>query len=134
MSAGARLDGWSGDGVRFVLAGVANTLITLAAYQLLLFIAPAWLAYSASWILGLLFVVAFYPSRVFAGARRDLAARFWLGASYVAVFLVGLAALRLLEAGQVPPRLAIFAVLALTTVSNFLLGRFVLKPPSACDD
>jgi putative flippase GtrA len=134
MSAGARLDGWSGDGVRFVLAGVANTLITLAAYQLLLFIAPAWLAYSASWILGLLFVVAFYPSRVFAGARRDLAARFWLGASYVAVFLVGLAALRLLEAGQVPPRLAIFAVLALTTVSNFLLGRFVLKPQSACDD
>jgi hypothetical protein len=134
MSAGARLEGWSGDGVRFVLAGAANTLTTLAAYQLLLFIAPAWLAYSASWILGLLFVVVFYPSRVFAGARRDLAARLWLGASYVAVFLVGLAALRLLEAGQVPPRLAIFAVLALTTVSNFLLGRFVLKPPSACDD
>jgi putative flippase GtrA len=133
MSTKARLDGWSGDGLRFLLAGAINTLITLVAYELLLFFAPTWLAYSSSWVMGLLFVVVFYPSRVFARARRDFTARLWLGTSYVLVFVIGLAALRLLEAREVPSRLAIFAVLALTTSSNFLLGRFVLRSPNGCN-
>jgi len=118
---------WAADGFRFLLAGAVNTLITLAVYQLLLFIAPPWLAYTMSWLVGLLFVVVFYPSRVFAGARRDLAARMGLGASYVAVFLLGLATLRILENGGVPARLSIFAVLAVTTAANFVVGRLILK-------
>jgi len=118
--------GLTADGLRFVLAGAANTLITLAVYQLLLFLTPDWLAYTLSWVCGLIFVVVFYPSRVFAGARRDVAARTTLGASYAAVFLLGLGTLRVLATAGVPARLAIFIVLAVTTASNFLLGRLIL--------
>jgi putative flippase GtrA len=127
MSSRAAYQNWAADGLRFVLAGTANTLITLAAYQLLLFVMPAWLAYTSSWVGGLLFVIVFYPSRVFAGARRDFAARALLGGSYAAVFLLGLGTLRFLATAGLAPRLSIFAVLAVTTISNFLLGRFILK-------
>lgn len=119
--------GWTADGLRFVLAGAANTLITLAVYQLLLFITPDWLAYTLSWVCGLIFVVVFYPSRVFAGARRDAAARTALGVTYAAVFLVGLGTLRVLATVGVSARAAIFIVLMVTTASNFLLGRLILK-------
>ena len=119
--------GWTADGLRFVLAGAANTLITLAVYQLLLFITPDWLAYTLSWVCGLIFVVVFYPSHVFAGARRDAAARTILGAAYAAMFLLGLGTLRFLATAGVPARVAIFIVLAVTTASNFRLGRLILK-------
>lgn len=119
--------GWAGDGLRFLLAGAVNTLITLAVYQLLLFVTSPSLGYGLSWVCGLLFVIIFYPSRVFAGARRDLSARAWLGCSYLALFLVGLGTLKVLGTMQVPPRISIFIVLAVTTASNFLLGRWILK-------
>ena len=127
MNSRAARQGWAADGLRFVVAGAVNTLVTLAIYQLLLFVVPAWLAYTISWMCGLLLVMVLYPSRVFAGARRDIAARVWLGASYAAVFLLGLGTLRMLQAAGVPARLAIFAVLAVTTASNFILGRLILK-------
>lgn len=126
--------GWAADGLRFVLAGALNTLITLGAYQFLLFVAPAWLAYTLSWLCGLLIVVVFYPSRVFAGARRDLAARASLAASYAAIFFLGLGTLRVLATVGIPPRISIFAVLAVTTASNFLLGRLILKTGSRRND
>lgn len=116
------------DGLRFLIAGLANTLLTLAVYQLLLFAMPPWAAYALSWVGGLLFVVTFYPTRVFAGARRDTTARVRLGVTYAAMFLLGLATLQLLGAAGAPPRLAILLVLAVTTAANFLLGRLVLKP------
>ena len=127
MSSPAARQGWAADGLRFVFAGAVNTLVTLAIYQLLLFIASAWLAYTISWLCGLLLVMIFYPSRVFAGARRDLAARVWLGISYAAVFLLGFGTLRMLQEAGIPARLSIFAVLAVTTASNFILGRMILK-------
>jgi len=119
--------GWAMDGVRFVLAGVVNTLITLAAYQVLLFVVPAWLAYTISWAGGLLFVMIFYPARVFAGARRDLPARVGLATSYAVVFVLGLVTLRVLGNFGLSSRIAIFGVLAMTTALNFVLGRFILS-------
>jgi hypothetical protein len=126
MNSLAARQGWAADGVRFLLAGAANTLITLAVYELLLFATPPWLAYSLSWLCGLLFVVLFYPSRVFAGGRRDFAARAALGASYVGIFLLGLGTLKALVTAGVPARISIFAVVAVTTGSNFILGRLIL--------
>jgi hypothetical protein len=68
---------------------------------------------------------------VFAGARRDIAARITLGGAYVALFLLGLGSLRVLAIAGIPPRIAIFIVLAVTTASNFLLGRLILKAGTA---
>lgn len=117
----------AGDGLRFLAAGGFNTLLTLAIYQLLLFAMPDWAAYALSWAAGLAFVVVIYPDRVFAGGRRDAGARVRLGVTYAALFLLGLAALRGLGAAGVAPRLSILAVLVLTTVANFALGRLILR-------
>lgn len=117
----------AGDGLRFLAAGGFNTLLTLAIYQLLLFAMPDWAAYALSWVAGLTFVVIVYPDRVFAGGRRDAGARIRLGLTYAALFLLGLAALRALGVAGVPPRLSILAVLVLTTVANFALGRLILR-------
>jgi putative flippase GtrA len=127
MSSHAARGTWAADGLRFLVAGAANTTVTLAIFQLLLFLMPSWMAYTLSWLSGLLLVMIFYPSRVFAGARRDLTARVWLGASYAAVFLLGLGALRVLGMTGISARISIFAVLAITTAANFLLGRLILK-------
>jgi putative flippase GtrA len=122
----ASLWGLGGDGLRFLLAGAANTLLAFAAYQLFLFAMGPSPAYALAWVCGLVFVVIVYPSKVFAGARTDATARFRLGLTYAAVFLVGLATLEGLIALGLSPRLAIILVMAVTTFANFFLGRLVL--------
>lgn len=119
------------DGVRFLVAGAANTLLTLGLFQLFLFALPPGRSYALSWACGLLFVVAVYPSRVFGNARTDVRARARLGITYAALFLFGLGTLRLLEWVGVPARLAILGVIAATMLGNFVLGRWVLRPRSA---
>lgn len=115
-----------GDGVRFLAAGGLNTLLTLGVYQLLLFVAPDWLAYAASWVAGLAFVTSVYPDRVFVGGRRDRAARLQLAATYATLFVLGLGTLRALGWLGVPPRLSILLVIGVTTLGNFVLGRAIL--------
>ena len=119
--------GLGGDGLRFLLAGAANTLLTFTAYQVFLFVMLPSAAYALAWLCGLTIVVIVYPSKVFAGARTDAAARFQLGLTYAAMFVLGLATLEGLAALSMPPRLAIVIVMAVTTLANFLLGRLVLR-------
>lgn len=116
------------DGLRFLIAGGLNTALTLVVYQALLFILSPSASYAISWCCGLFFVISFYPSRVFSGACADVSARVRLGISYAVLFLLGLGALRLLGWAGVSPRLAILVVLGITTASNFLVGRCVLRP------
>lgn len=124
-------EGLRKDGLRFLAAGLANTGLTFLIYQLLLFVVSAQLAYAASWCAGLLFVVAVYPSKVFAGGRTDWRARINLGISYIGVFLVGLLTLKLLEYWSVAPRIAIVFVMGVTTVTNFIVGRYLVRPIAA---
>jgi putative flippase GtrA len=119
------------DGLRFLAAGLANTGLTFLVYQLLLFVVSAQLAYVVAWCAGLLFVVAVYPSKVFAGGRTDWRARVNLGISYVGVFLVGLLTLKLLGTWSVAPRIAIVFVMGVTTVTNFIVGRLLVRPVRA---
>lgn len=115
------------DGMRFLLAGGLNTLLTLIVYQVLLLVMPYPAAYAAAWIAGLLFVMVVYPSRVFPEGRKGLADRLALGASYVAVFLCGLAVLEALTRAGIPPRLGIFLVMIATTAASFVAGRLLLR-------
>jgi len=118
-----RPDGVAADGLRFLVAGAINTALTAAVYFLCLpFISPA-VAYAIAWLVGICFVMIVYPNRVFLGGRRTLRARLLFGALTVAVFLVGLVALRFLVQSIGDARIAFLITLALTTALNFLGGR-----------
>lgn len=115
------------DGMRFLVAGGLNTLLTLIVYQVLLLVMPYPAAYAVAWIAGLLFVMVVYPSRVFPEGRKGLADRLALGASYVAVFLLGLLLLHLLTLIGIDPRLSIFLVMGFTTAAGFIVSRVLLR-------
>src|SRR6476659_10705664 len=85
-----------GDALRFAIAGILNTSLTLLAYQLFLFVMPRQGAYALSWVCGIVFVLVFYPSQVFMGGRTKWMSRICLGLSYGVIFLLGLAVLELL--------------------------------------
>lgn len=123
--------GWkrhlSGDAIRFVIAGVANTGLTLVVYQVLLFALSPSLAYVAAWLAGLVFVAVVYPNKVFKGGRQGTGDRLLLAACYCAVFLAGLLLLQALQVLGLSPRLAIFVVIIATTLINFFLSRGVLR-------
>jgi len=118
-----RPDGVAADGLRFLVAGAINTALTAAAYFLCLALMSPAAAYAIAWLVGICFVMIVYPNRVFLGGRRTLRARLLFGALTLAVFLVGLVALRLLVQSTGDARIAFLITLALTTALNFLGGR-----------
>lgn len=115
------------DAARFVAAGIVNTAMTLVVYEIALFLMPPTAAYALSWCAGLAFLLILYPSRVFPGGSRRAIDLIILAASYIAVFLAGLAILAALTKATAAPRLAIVAALTVTTVLNFALARTILR-------
>jgi putative flippase GtrA len=115
------------DAVRFIAAGVVNTAISLAVYEIALFLMPPAPAYALSWCAGLAFLLVVYPSRVFPGGSRRAVDLIVLAASYIVVFLVGLAVLAAVAKATAAPRLAIVAALITTTLLNFALSRAILR-------
>ena len=81
---------------RYLFAGSANTLSTMAVYQLLVTIFTPAVAYSLAWLVGLLIVAVAYPKFVFrvtGGWARGGA----IAITYATVFVVGLLLIKLLE-------------------------------------
>lgn len=124
-----KLKRWSlhGDLIRFLVAGGLNTLLTLAVYQALLFAASPGIAYAIAWVVGILFVMIVYPSRVFPEGRTGMLDRVLLGCFYAVVFLLGLLLLNLLNSAKLHPRLSIFLVMAFTTGVGFIVSRTLLR-------
>ena len=111
---------------RFLLAGSANTLLTMTVFQALVTLVTPLIAYSIAWLGGLLFVAIIYPTSVFRVKRS------WLGGAalalvYATVFVVGLLLIKLLGALQVNPRFGIFIVLIATTGMNYLGSRLAFR-------
>lgn len=127
MAGTARGPRLSRDAVRFIIAGVLNTALTLLVYQALLFFMRPSLAYAGAWLAGLVYVAIVYPDKVFEGGRRSLTDRLTVAISYIGVFLLGLLLLSLAQSAGVPASLAIFLVIAATTVINFVASRFILR-------
>ncbi|RFC63649.1 GtrA family protein [Fulvimarina endophytica] len=115
------------DALRFLVAGGLNTLLTFLIYQLALFLVSPSLAYGLAWLCGLAFVMVFYPSRVFAQKNTQLRNRLALAATYLIVFFVGLATIDILSRLGMPPRYSIIFAIVVTTVSNFVCGRFLVR-------
>lgn len=115
------------DAIRFLVAGGLNTALTSGVYFAGLTILSSGTSYTVAWLVGLAFVMVFYPDRVFPGGRTGLVDRLAIGGSVGAVFVAGLATLHLLERALQSQAAAFFATLAITTILNFLVSRWILR-------
>lgn len=116
-----------GDAARFLVAGGLNTALTSIVYFAGLTVLTSSLSYGLAWLVGLVFVMTFYPDRVFPGGRTGLADRLAIGGSVAAVFVAGLATLHFLEQLLQSRTVAFFSTLAFTTILNFLVSRWILR-------
>ncbi len=125
--AAKRTDHVYADALRFLAAGLLNTILTAAVYFAgLPFLSPT-AAYALAWLVGLCFVVVVYPERVFARGNRSPRTRLWFALLTVGVFLAGVAMLRTFDALLGEARVAFLLTLAVTTALNFLGGRLIAR-------
>ncbi|TPL42287.1 hypothetical protein [Mesorhizobium sp. B2-4-6] len=115
------------DAIRFLVAGGLNTALTSAVYFAGLTILSSGISYTIAWLVGLAFVMVFYPDRVFPGGRTGFADRLAVGGSVAAVFVAGLVTLHFLERALQSRAAAFFATLAITTALNFTISRSILR-------
>lgn len=119
----------SSDAVRFLVAGGLNTALTTLVYFAGLLVASPGVSYAIAWLIGLAFVMVFYPDRVFVGGDNSLKARLMLGAVTIGVFVIGLGLLQVFIRLTGEARLSFVVTLIATTAINFLAGRTVLRRP-----
>ena len=116
-----------GEAVRFLIAGAINTAVTYAIYFVLLLWWPYALAYTTSFVVGI--VLSYWLSTRFVFRVQGSTRRF---AAYPLVYAVqygvGLAVLHAaITVFGVPQRLALLASIAVSVPLTFVLSRFVLK-------
>jgi len=123
-----KAEGITKDAFRFLIGGGLNTAITYLAYLFFLLFAQYQIAYALSWVVGLLIIVIFYPSKVFVGSQNSWKKTAILIGQYVLVFFCGLLSLRALVVyAEISEQLAALFTMAFTTVLNFLLMRFLYR-------
>lgn len=110
---------------RFLVAGFANTSLTMMVYQVLVTLATPSIAYSIAWLGGLLFVTIVYPKSVFR-AKRSWKGGAALAVVYMTVFVVGLLLITFLDTLLINPRFGILIVLIATTSMNYSGSRLAI--------
>jgi putative flippase GtrA/ribosomal protein S18 acetylase RimI-like enzyme len=116
--------------VRFVIAGGANTILTLAIFQILLFVAPYPIAYAISVAAGVLFAAVIYPNQVFRAPGASLFSRVVATALVsLLVFFAGTSMLHLLQQIGIDPRFGIFVVLPITASLGYCSFRVMSLIP-----
>ena len=116
------------DAFRFLIGGGLNTAITYLAYLFFLLFTHYQIAYALSWVVGLLIIVFFYPSKVFVGSQNSWKKTTILIGQYLLVFFCGLQCLRALVVyADIPVQWAALFTMAFTTVLNFLLMRLLYR-------
>ena len=116
------------EGLRFIILGVVNTLITITIYQIGLFsLSPQW-AYTISWIVGIAFVVIIYPNYVFKKKSIGTLKKFGIFFLYILNFVISSMLLNfLISRFGISSRVSIFIVLVCSTIINFLGMKCVLN-------
>jgi putative flippase GtrA len=113
----------SGQASRFIVVGLANTIVTGCIFFGLSLFVPVWIAYSLAFGLGIVFVTTVTPRLVFS-ARPSVSRRLTYGAWYLVVYFVGLACVAFLSEVMHLGRLEVVACsLAATTSLSFVGGR-----------
>ena len=115
------------DGLRFIIAGSINTILTLCIYQFALFFLSHSVAYAFSWLVGILYLIIVYPTKVFPGGNNSPMRIGVATAIYLVVFMISLWSLDFIVSAGLHERLAIFVVLVLSASLNFVLMRLVYR-------
>ena len=112
--------------LRFLGAGIGNSLVTLAVYQFFVTVLSPAFAYAIAWAIGILLVAFCYPSFVFR-VRATAMSKGVIGAIYLGSFGLGLILTGLLSYLGLHSRLIVFVVLIVTSATNFIAGRIALN-------
>ncbi|MFC1701368.1 hypothetical protein ACFL1J_01275 [Pseudomonadota bacterium] len=115
------------DGLRFIIAGGINTILTLCIYQFALFFLSHSFAYAFSWLVGILYLIIVYPTKVFPGGNNSPKRIGVATAIYLVVFMISLWSLDFIVSTGLHERLAIFVVLVMSASLNFVLMRLVYR-------
>lgn len=116
------------DVIRFLIGGGLNTGISYLAYLFFLLFTSYQIAYALSWVVGLLIIVIFYPSKVFVGSQNSWKKTVLLIGQYVLVFFCGLGCLKALVVyAGVSEQVAALFTMAITTILNFFLMRLLYR-------
>ena len=115
------------DAVRFIIAGGINTLLTLIIYQLCLLFLRHDISYIISWIVGITFLIVFYPTRVFPQGHNTWRRKVLIVGLYIVNFFVSLWLLDVVVNYGIFPQIAILFALMYTTLMNFFGMRFILR-------
>jgi len=116
----------AGDGIRFIIAGAVNTLLSLVIYQILLFFVSDKISWTISWAVCVLIFSVIYPTLVykngmFTKERFTLNVAYYAGAYLFSLFLLFF----FVDILSFSPRVAPFCVLTITVPLNFFASRFI---------
>jgi putative flippase GtrA len=116
-----------GEALRFIVIGAINTVATYALYLVLLPQAGYKLAYTAAYVVGIVFAYLLNTRFVFR-VRRTLASFTLFPLVYLVQYALGIATLYVaVTLFNVPERFALIASIVVTIPITFLLSRLVLK-------
>lgn len=117
-----------GELFRFIGIGVANTAVTYALYLLLLRFLPYWIAYTVTYVCGILISYALNATIVFRQSLR-LTTALKYPLVYAAQYLFGIVALYVLvEICRINRALAPLIVVSVTVPITYVLSRYVIVP------
>ena len=117
----------TGEVLRFLVAGGANTLVAYAVYLVLLHFMRYELAYAVGYVVGIATAYVLNTAFVFRQPMRaQSATRFPL--VYVAQFAISLVILRAaVESAGIPRWLALAVSIAVTLPITFFLSRWIIR-------
>ncbi len=119
---------------RFLIVGIANTVLTGGLFFALTFVLPVSVAYTVSFALGVVFVVVVSPQLVFS-ARPSTTRRAAYAAWYVLVYLVGLGCVRVLDdVARFDHLQVVILTLVCTSALSFIGGRTILTRRRSGED
>lgn len=112
--------------MRFLAAGLGNSIITLGAYQALVSVVSPAAAYTIAWAFGILVVATLYPVAVYR-VRADALSGGTMGMVYIGSFFLGLMLTQLLVYLGLYPRVIIIVVMFITSLASYVVGRIALN-------
>lgn len=114
------------DGWKFIVVGGINTLLGVALYQFFLFFVSEKIAWTISWLIGIVLITFAYPKLVFKEGKLSPYRFIIHVVYYLCSFLLSLGLLILyVDILGVGSRVAVFLVLFVTVPLNFACSRFI---------